>query len=99
VGIGLSRMSAIRQHALRNALPPVLAHFGVRAAHLLAGAVVVEQIFSLPGLGQLAIRSVFDRDLGVLQAIVLLAAIATVLVNLLTDVAHAMLTPKVRLAG
>jgi ABC-type dipeptide/oligopeptide/nickel transport system permease component len=89
----------MRRHAFRNALPPALTHFGIRAAHLLAGAVIVEQIFGLPGLGQYAIQSVLNRDLGVLQAVVLLAATATVLVTITTDIAQAMLTPKVKLTS
>ena len=69
---------------------------GVNIGYLVGGTLVIEQVFALPGIGQLMINSIFQRDFPVVQAVTLVFAIMVVLVYLLTDVAHALLDPRVR---
>lgn len=94
---GLTNGTVIRVHALRNALLPALAYAGVQAGFLLGGAVVIENVFAYPGIGQLALNAVSDRDLPVIQAFVVLVAGMIVLANLLVELAARALDP--RLAG
>lgn len=93
-GKGLSNAVVIRVHALRNALLPALAYAGLQAGFLLGGAVVIESVFAYPGIGQLALNAVADRDLPVIQAFVVLVAGMIVLVNLLVDLAARKLDPR-----
>jgi peptide/nickel transport system permease protein len=69
---------------------------GLNIAYLVGGTLVVEQVFALPGIGQLMLAAIFQRDFTVVQAIALVFAILVVLINLLTDIVHAMLDPRVR---
>lgn len=94
---GLTNRAVIRVHALKNALLPALAFAGVQAGFLLGGAVVIENVFAYPGIGQLALNAVSDRDLPVIQAFVVLVAGMIVLVNLVIELAARLLDP--RLAG
>ncbi|EFC85238.1 binding-protein-dependent transport systems inner membrane component [Parafrankia sp. EUN1f] len=96
---GLGRWRIHLHHALRNALPPVLAVAGVLVGNLLAGSVVVETVFSRPGLGRVVETAVTSKDIPVVQALVVLFAIVFVTVNLLADLAHHLLDPRVTLAG
>jgi peptide/nickel transport system permease protein len=91
---GLSTGVVIRIHALKNALLPALAFAGVQAGFLLGGAVVIESVFAYPGIGQLALNAVSDRDLPVIQAFVVLVAGMIVLVNLVIEVAARLLDPR-----
>jgi peptide/nickel transport system permease protein len=75
---------------------PALTVLGVRAAGLLGGSVIIEMIFGMPGIGRMTIDAVFRQDFTALQAIVLLAAVLVVLVNLFVDIVYALLNPKVR---
>ena len=93
-GKGLRNAVVILGHALRNALLPALAYSGVQAGFLLGGAVVIESVFAYPGIGQLALNAVADRDLPVIQAFVALVAAMIVFVNLLVDVAARKLDPR-----
>jgi peptide/nickel transport system permease protein len=93
--MGLPRATIIRANLLRNAFIPVLTMLGLITGNLLSGAVVVEVVFSWPGLGSLALGAVLGSDFPTVQAIVLLAVMAFVLVNLLTDLLHAKLDPRV----
>ncbi len=94
---GLSETQVVLRHALRNALLPVVTITGLQLGALLAGAVVTEQVFSWPGIGQLTIESIRRRDYPVLQACVLLISVSYVLVNTLTDIAYAWVDPRIRL--
>lgn len=93
---GLLGWRVVLVHALRNAMLPVLTVLGIQAGALVGGTVVVEQVFAIPGMGRLAVSSVFAQDLPVLQGIVLVTAMAVVLANLVTDVAYSTLDPRIR---
>ncbi|ANF56322.1 ABC transporter permease [Halotalea alkalilenta] len=94
---GLSEWRVIRRHALRNALIPVITVQAMEFAALLGGALVTEVIFSWPGIGRLAVQAIQNRDLPLVQVIVLFAAAIFVLVNLLVDLLYALLNPRIRL--
>ncbi|MCW2667497.1 MAG: Peptide/nickel transport system permease protein [Frankiales bacterium] len=90
--------SVIVHHALKNAAVPVVTVLGFQVAFLLGGSVIVEQIFALPGLGGLAIRAVIDRDIPVIQGVVVFAAVLVMVVNLAVDLLYGWLNPKIRTA-
>jgi peptide/nickel transport system permease protein len=94
-GLGPGR---ILRHAVHNTLPSLLTMAGLQVGYLLGGVVFVETIFSWPGLGLLLFQSISARDLPVIQAGVLVSAIAFVLINVVVDVAHALIDPRVRTA-
>ena len=94
---GLRRPRVIVRHALRNALLPVLSVIGLRFGALLGGAVLTETIFAWPGLGQLTISAISQRDLPLIQGIVLTFAIIFALVNLVVDLLYAAVDPRIRL--
>jgi len=98
VGKGLTRQAVAWRHALRNAILPALAYVGLQAGFLLGGAVVVEAVFAYPGIGQLALGAVADRDLPVVQAFVVVVAALVVLVNLLVETVARLLDPRLRVA-
>jgi len=93
---GLSERTVILKHVLRNALLPVVTVAGLQLAFLVDGAVVVEQIFSWPGMGRLLVRSILRRDYTVIQAAVLVIGVAIVIANLLVDIVYAILDPRIR---
>ncbi|RII17795.1 Glutathione transport system permease protein GsiC [Streptomyces sp. YIM 130001] len=93
---GVSRRRLLWRHALPNALPPVVTLLGMQTGQLLGGAVLVEAIFAWPGLGQLAETGLTARDYPVVQDLLLLLVTVFVLVQLLTDVVHAWLDPRIR---
>lgn len=93
---GLRGTSVIAKHALKNAATPVVTVLGMRIAVLLGGTVVVEQIFGIPGLGQLAITAVLQRDLPMVQGVVVVTAVLVMLANLAVDLSYGYLNPKVR---
>jgi peptide/nickel transport system permease protein len=92
---GLRERLVLYRHALRNALIPVVTVAGVQVGYLLGGAVVIEQIFALPGLGTLILNGISQRDYPVVQAGMLFIAGSFVLVNLVVDVLYAYLDPKI----
>lgn len=93
---GLSPRATLWRHVLRNALIPVITVMGMQFAELLAGAIVVESVFHLPGLGQLVFQSIANRDLIVVRNCVLLLAAMVVLVNFVVDLLYAVIDPRVR---
>jgi peptide/nickel transport system permease protein len=95
---GLAEPTVVCGHALKNALIPVVTIIGLQIGRLLGGAVVVETIFALPGMGRLAADSIFFRDFPMLQGVVLVMAGAVLLFNLLTDLLYAYLDPRIRYA-
>lgn len=86
------------RHALRNALVPVITVIGLEFGTLLGGAVITEQVFAIPGLGRLVVTAISGRDYPTLQGAVLVIAVMVVLVNLLTDLAYALIDPRIRYA-
>lgn len=94
---GLTRSEAVRGHAMRNSLAPVVTIVGLHMGALLGGAVVVENVFAWPGLGTLIVQSVANRDYAVVQAAALLIAAIVLILNLLADLSYAFLDPRVRL--
>lgn len=94
---GLRERTVVYVHALRNALVPVLTIMGLQLGQLLAGAIIIENVFFLPGLGRLVFNAIGQRDLPVVRDIVLFMAAAVVLVNFLVDLAYALLDPRIRL--
>ncbi|MCA0995137.1 ABC transporter permease [Alloyangia pacifica] len=95
---GLSRRQALWRHGLRNALIPVLTILGLQFSFLLAGAIIIEQVFFLPGLGRLIFQSITQRDLIVVESVVMLLVFAVIAVNFLTDMAYALVDPRLRRA-
>jgi peptide/nickel transport system permease protein len=92
---GLSRRKLLSRHVLRNAMLSAVTVLGVNLSFLIGSTVVIENVFALPGLGQLLASSIFTRDLSVVQGITLVFGILVVTINLLTDVAYAALDPRV----
>ena len=93
---GLREQRVVVVHALRNAMLPILTVLGIQAGALVGGTVVVEQVFAIPGMGRLAVSSVFAQDIPVIQGVVLVAASAVLLANLVTDLAYGVLDPRIR---
>lgn len=93
---GLSRGQALYRHALRNAMIPVLTIIGLQFSFLIAGAIIIEKVFFLPGLGQLIFQSISARDLIVVESVVMLLVFAVVVVNFTVDLAYAWVDPRLR---
>jgi peptide/nickel transport system permease protein len=93
---GLHERRVVWLHALRNALLPVVTVIGLLLGRILAGAVVIETIFAIPGVGRLLVGAVRSHDFPVVQAIVLMVAVSVVLMNIVTDVVYAALDPRIR---
>lgn len=93
---GLSRQAVLWRHVLRNALIPVITVIGLQFGNLLAGAIVVEQVFSLPGLGRLIFQAISNRDIEVVKAAVVLLAFTVVTVNFIVDVLYAVIDPRLK---
>ena len=94
---GLGSGSVVVRHALRNALIPVVTVFGLQFGNLLAGAVIVETVFSRPGLGRLIVGGILAKDFPLVQGTVLFVAAAYVLINVVVDVAYAYVDPRIRI--
>lgn len=93
---GLTAGQTLRRHALRNAMIPVLTIIGLQFSFLLAGAIIIENVFFLPGLGRLVFQSISQRDLIVVESVVMLLVFAVVLVNFAVDIAYAVVDPRLR---
>jgi peptide/nickel transport system permease protein len=93
---GLTERRVLVRHALRNAIVSTVSVLGVNIGFLVGGTLVVEQVFATPGIGQLMINSISQRDFPVVQAVTLVFSVLVVLVYLLSDIAHALLDPRVR---
>ena len=94
---GLRERTVIYVHALKNALVPVLTILGLQLGQLLAGAIIIENVYYLPGLGRLVFQAIGQRDLPVVREIVLFMAAAVIIVNFLVDMAYASIDPRIRL--
>ncbi|HHL22674.1 MAG TPA: ABC transporter permease, partial [Aliiroseovarius sp.] len=93
---GLSRRAATRRHALRNAMIPVLTIIGLQFSFLLAGAIIIENVFFLPGLGRLIFQAITQRDLIVVESVVMLLVFAVIMVTFAVDLAYALVDPRLR---
>ncbi|MCL4250326.1 MAG: ABC transporter permease [Anaerolineae bacterium] len=96
---GLRERTVIMRHTLRNALIPVVTLIGVEMGYLLGGAVVVEEIFALPGIGRLALNAISQRDYALVQGIALFVALNFLLINLLVDLLYAAIDSRISYAG
>ena len=94
---GLSESRVVLRHSLRNALIATLTVLAVNLGFLIGGAVVIEKVFDIPGLGQLLVDSIFTRDFPVLQGLTLVFGLLVIAINLLSDLAYAVIDPRVRL--
>jgi peptide/nickel transport system permease protein len=96
---GASARSVVWRHAFPNALIPVVTLSGIEFGYLLGGAVIVEQVYALPGLGRMVLEAIAQRDYALVQGAVLFIALNFMIVNLLVDLAYVALDPRIRLAG
>ena len=94
---GNSRKSALRRHVLRNSLMPVITFLAVTLADIVAGSIIIEQVFLIPGLGRLLLLSISNRDFPVVLAIVMIIAALVIFVNFLADVVYQRIDPRIRL--
>ena len=93
---GLGKREVLWRHVLRNAMIPVMTLMGLQFANLLAGAIVIENVFYLPGLGRLILQSIANRDLIVIRNCVMLLAAMVVVVNFVVDVLYAVIDPRIK---
>ena len=93
---GLDERTVVLKHALRNALIPIITLGALEFGTLLSGAVLTEQVFSIPGFGKLIVDAVFNRDYSVVQGVVLFTASAYIMLNLLADLAYFLVNPRLR---
>jgi peptide/nickel transport system permease protein len=93
---GLSTFRIVRDHALRNAMLPMITLIAINLGFIVSGAIQIEEVFSWPGLGQLTVNAVRERDYPVLQGAFLLLAVAVVLANLAAELLYGWLDPRVR---
>lgn len=96
---GLRPLHVVVRHAMRNALIPVITILGLQMGALLSGAVLTEQVFTIPGFGKLVVDAVFNRDYAVVQGVVLLTATGYIFINLLVDIGYALLNPRIQVQG
>jgi peptide/nickel transport system permease protein len=93
---GLSQRQALWKHGVRNALIPVLTIIGLQFSFLLAGGIIIEQVFFLPGLGRLIFQAISARDLIVVESVVMLLVFVVIVVNFMVDIAYAAVDPRLR---
>jgi len=96
---GVGQLSVLVAHALRNATVPLLTVMGLSLGHLLGGSLIVEWVFAWPGMGELAISAIHDRDYPLIQGFVLFAGAVYVVVNFTVDLSYAWLDPRIRVGG
>jgi peptide/nickel transport system permease protein len=96
---GLEERRVVMRHALRNAMIPAMTVIGITLANMLGGAVVIETVFNIPGMGRLLVQSVVRRDFPVVQAAVLVVAVIEVLVMLMIDILYVFIDPRIRYGG
>jgi len=94
---GMSERNVMYKHVLKNAMIPILTVFGLIMAEVVAGTIIVEQVFSLPGIGQLLITAISNRDFPLVQGIVMYITVAVVVINFIVDILYSVLDPRIRL--
>ena len=94
---GLSQWMVVMKHAMRNALIPPVTLLGVQFGLLITGAVITETVFARPGLGQLLLQSVLNKDIPLVQALVVYATGAYILLNLIVDLLYGVIDPRIKL--
>ncbi|MEI7926663.1 MAG: ABC transporter permease, partial [Chloroflexota bacterium] len=92
---GLDTMSVVRRHMLKNAMIPVVTLFGIQAGTIVGGAVIIENIFNLPGMGRLVIDAISRRDYPLVQGVVMAFGTFILMVNLVTDLVYVWLDPRI----
>ena len=95
---GLQHRTVVYRHALRNALLPIITLAGIQFGYLLGGSIIVEQVFSIPGLGRLFLSAIYQRDFPLVQGGVIFIAVAFSLTNFIADILYAVVNPKIRLS-
>jgi len=96
---GLAERVVIGKHALRNAMLPIVTILGLSLPGLIGGSVIVETVFAIPGMGQLMVQSVFQRDYPVIMGNLVIVSVLTLLANLVADLSYGLVDPRIRLAG
>ncbi|MBT2654435.1 ABC transporter permease [Bacillus sp. ISL-18] len=92
---GVNRWQAILKHGIQNAMLPVVTTIGILFGHLLGATVVIETVFAIPGIGQLAVNSILQHDFTMLQGVVLIMIVMVILINFITDIVYALLDPRI----
>ena len=93
---GLTRRGTLWKHVLRNAMIPVITIMGLQFANLLAGTIIVEEVFAIPGLGRLILQAISNRDITVVRDVVILLAALVVFINFVVDVLYAVIDPRLK---
>ena len=93
---GLSRRATLWRHVLRNAMIPVITIMGLQFANLLAGTIIVEEVFAMPGLGRLILQAISNRDIAVVRDVVLMLAALVVFINFIVDILYAVIDPRLK---
>ena len=96
---GLPERTVVLRHALRNALVPLVTIVGLQLPALFGGSVFIETVFAWPGIGSLSVAATFNRDYPVIMAVLLISSALVLLANLLTDVAYALVDPRVQVGS
>ncbi|MGH7305602.1 MAG: ABC transporter permease subunit, partial [Candidatus Rokuibacteriota bacterium] len=96
---GLAERVVIGKHALRNALLPIVTILGLSVPGLFGGSVIVETIFAIPGMGQLMVQAVFERDYPVIMGNLVIVATITLVANLIADLTYSLVDPRIRVAA
>ena len=93
---GLTQQTIILQHALKNAFIPIITLFGLAVPSLIAGSVLVETVFNIPGMGRLIVNAVINKDYPIVQAGIVIIATLIVIVNLVVDISYGWIDPRIR---
>lgn len=93
---GNSRWQVLSRHVLRNAIIPVVTFLAVTLVDIIAGSIIIEQVFAIPGMGRLLLSSILDRDLPVVQTIIMIISIAVISINYLADISYKYIDPRIR---
>ena len=95
---GIQERTVIRRHAMKNAISPILTMLGMQAGGMIGGTVLIEKIFSWPGLGSYALEAIMSMDLLVIAGITTVMAVIFILINLIVDISYVLIDPRVRLS-
>ena len=93
---GLTRRATLWKHVLSNAMIPVITIMGLQFANLLAGTIIVEEVFAIPGLGRLILQAISNRDITVVRDVVILLAALVVFINFVVDILYAIIDPRLK---